>query len=504
MPETGKYNTITECREALLRGEISASELTLLYLKRIRTTEPAIGAYLTVCETEAEAAAEQADRILQALRKQTENVVCNNMGQYTLLGIPYACKDNLVTRGIRTTCASRILENFVPPYDAAAAEHMRNAGAVLLGKTNLDEFAMGSACENSALGKTVHPLDKTRSPGGSSGGSAAAVAAGEAVFALGSDTGGSARQPASFCGLVSMKPTYGLVSRYGLVEFASSMDTVCPVTRTVADNRMVLSAMAGADKRDMTSLDLPDVWYTSLGRESLVCDLKKKRIAVAADIDGHCDRATAENTRRAARLLEEAGCAVEEVSLPSPRHALEVYVILTAAESSSNLARYDGIRYGTGGKGDSYREICADARTSGFGEEVTRRILTGTYALSAAHGGKYFHTIKNVQLEIQRQMETILERYDAVLMPTTGSVAFPLAAGERAENRYDSDRFTVYANLTGLPAIQLPSGGDGHLPTGVSLLGRRCGELELYRMAQYLEEALAEANRREVSIYGGI
>ena len=494
--------TVVECRRALLAGEISAVELTGMFLKRIAEQDGELGAYLTVCGNEAMEAAKRADGILAGLRG---DVVQNNrIKQYALAGIPYACKDNLSTRGIRTTCASRMLEHFVPPFSAAAVERMEGAGAVLLGKTNLDEFAMGSASENSALGKTVHPMDKTRSPGGSSGGSAAAVAAGEAVFALGSDTGGSARQPASFCGLVSMKPTYGLIPRYGLVEFASSMDTVCPMTRTVEDNRLVLAALAGHDSRDMTSLALPEAWYTTLAEDALVCDLKGKRIALAADIDRQCDTATAENTRRAAKLLEEAGCIVEEVPLPSPERALEVYVILTAAESSSNLARYDGIRYGTVGTGNSYREMGASARSAGFGEEVTRRILTGTYALSEAHGGKYFHKIKNVQQNILNRTEELLTRYDAILMPTTGSVAFPLSAGEKPEDRYDSDRFTVYANLTGLPAVQIPSGGDGHLPTGVSLLGRRYGELDLYRLAKRLEEALAEANRTEACGYGRV
>ncbi|MBR5444897.1 MAG: Asp-tRNA(Asn)/Glu-tRNA(Gln) amidotransferase subunit GatA, partial [Clostridia bacterium] len=404
-------------------------------------------------------------------------------------------------KGIRTTCASRMLEHFIPPYDAAAVERLGGNGAVLLGKTNMDEFAMGSACENSALGRTVHPLDKTRSPGGSSGGSAAAVAAGEAVFALGSDTGGSARQPASFCGLVSMKPTYGLIPRYGLVEFASSMDTICPMTRTVADNRLVLAALAGADSRDMTSVSPPAGWLAGQAEKH---SGKGRRIALAADMDRFCDAATAANTRRAAELLAGMGYAVEEVPLPSPEHALETYVILTAAESSSNLARYDGIRYGRSGEGGSYREIGSDARTGGFGEEVTRRILTGAYALSAAHGGKYFHKIRNVQENIIRQTEALLERYDAILMPTTGSAAFLLSDGEKTENRYDSDRYTVYANLTGLPAIQIPSGGNGSLPTGLSLLGRRFGEGELFDMAEVLEGMLEDTIKAEVKAYGGV
>ncbi len=487
-----ELTTVSGCRKALEKGDITAAELTKLYLRRIEERDGEIGAYLTVCAEAAEKAAVRADEILQT----------DAVGEKkTLLGIPYACKDNIVTKGIRTTCASRMLEDFVPPYDAVAVERLRESGAVLLGKTNMDEFAMGSACENSALGKTVHPLDPVRSPGGSSGGSAAAVAAGEAVFALGSDTGGSARQPASFCGLVSMKPTYGLIPRYGLVEFASSMDTICPMTRTVEDNRLVLMALAGADSRDMTSVSPPEGWYV---RKESRDSRKGRRIALAADIDRFCDTATAANTRRAAELLANMGFTVEEVPLPSPEHALETYVILTAAESSSNLARYDGIRYGRSGDGSSYREIGSDARTGGFGEEVTRRILTGTFALSAAHGGKYFHKIKNVQENIIRQTAVLLERYDAILMPTTGSAAFPLAAEDKAENRYDSDRYTVYANLTGLPAIQIPSGGDGKLPTGLSLLGRRFGEMELYELAEELEEMLADKMKTEVKAYGGI
>lgn len=482
--------TIQWCRQKLDAGEMTAAELAALCLSKV---DPAIGAYLTLCADRAMEQAKAADVLLQS-----------HPADMPLLGIPYACKDNLVTAGLRTTCASRMLEAFVPPYSATAVERMEQSGAVLLGKTNLDEFAMGSDCTHSALGKTVNPLDKTRSPGGSSGGSAAAVAAGEAVFAIGSDTGGSARQPAAFCGLVAMKPTYGLIPRYGLVEFASSMDTICPMTRTVADNRMVLAALAGPDKRDMTALHLSDDWYATLRTAALDVELPAQRIAqhiatriaVVKGWDVNVDAATAQNTARVIQKLTENGWLVEEVALPE--HALEVYVILTAAEASSNLARYDGIRCGTPGTGDSYRSMGADARTAGFGDEVTRRILTGAYALSKAHGGAYFHKIKAVQQDITEAVETILTRYAAILMPTTGSVAFPLLQDSQRVDRYDSDRFTVYANLTGLPAIQLPSGGDGRLPTGVSFLGKRYGEVELYRLAAWLEKALAVENETEV------
>lgn len=299
-----------------------------------------------------------------------------------------------------------------------------------------------------------------------------------------------------------MKPTYGLVSRYGLVEFASSMDTICPMTHTVEDNRTVLSALAGPDSRDMTSLHLSDAWYAELRTATLETELVPQRIAVVKDWDVGVDEATAQNTIRVMQRLEENGYLVEEVALPE--NALEVYVILTAAEASSNLARYDGIRYGTPGtQGDSYRTIAADARTAGFGAEVTRRILTGTYALSKAYDGQYFCKIKAVQRDIIRTVEAILETYDAILMPTTGSVAFPLQQDGEHIDRYDSDRFTVYANLTGLPAIQLPSGvgvnsNGGHLPTGVSFLGKRYGELALYRLAYWLEKALETEMEREV------
>lgn len=474
MPEK---NTFAWCSQTAQ----SPVERTEQCLAVIEQKEPQIGAFLTVCAKEA---MEQAQ---QLSAKDT----------MPLYGIPYACKDNLVTAGIRTTCASQMLADFVPPYSATVVERLAKAGAILVGKTNMDEFAMGSDCAHSAFGQTKNPLDKTKSTGGSSGGSAAAVASGEAFFALGTDTGGSARQPASFCGLVAMKPTYGLVSRYGLVEFASSMDTVCPMTHTVEENRLVLSVLAGPDPKDMTSLHLPDTWYAELRDAPLDTELTPKRIAVIQGWNVQVDAATANNTARVIKRLEDNGHMVEEVALPE--NALAVYVILTAAESSSNLARYDGIRYGTPGThGDSYRTIGADARTAGFGDEVTRRILTGTYALSKAHGGQYFHKIKTVQQEIIRSVETILETYDAILMPTTGSVAFPQAEDGAHMDRYDSDRFTIYANLTGLPAIQLPSGGDGRLPTGVSFLGRRCGELALYRLAAWLEKELEKENETEV------
>jgi len=345
-------------------------------------------------------------------------------------------------------------------------------------------------------------LDSSRSPGGSSGGSAVAVAAGEAAFALASDTGGSARLPASFCGLVAMKPTYGLISRYGLVEMASSMDTVSPMTRTVEENRLILSVLAGGDPRDMTTVALSPSWFEDLERDEIGEQKKPLRVGFVQSFADLCYESVAKATHKAARIFIENHAVVETVEMPSPEKALAVYVILTAAEVSSNLARYDGIRFGCGSEGENFRDIYVQARTSGFGEEVTRRMLTGAYALASAHGGAYFHTIKGVQKELCSQVEDLLEQYDVLLMPTAATTAPLLSAQEKADQAYDSDQFTVYANLTGLPAIQIPFGEDGGMPIGVSLLGKRFGEPTLYRAAALLE-AYSVAHTKE-GTNGGI
>lgn len=468
-----KYKSVWEASAALSRGEVTSTVLTEELLEQIHASP--FGAYLTVCDDVALAAAKRADKLRWS----------NPTGVHPLCGIPYSLKDNFVTVGVQTTCASRILAGFVPQYDSTVNEKLRNCGAVLVGKTDMDEFAMGSAGHYSAYGRCVNPLDPTKSAGGSSTGAAASVAAGEAYFALGSDTGGSARQPASFCGLVAMKPTYGLVSRFGLVEFASSMDTICPITRTVADNRLVLSAIAGPDIRDMTTIT------ADLYEERCTDSLEGLRVGVMAGYEVLCDTATAHATERMVTILMEAGAHVTTVQMPSPEIAVDVYVTTAAAEACSNLARYDGIRYGVGAEGANFADVVTNARTMGLGAEVKRRILAGKFALSSVLNGDYYRRVSAVRAKIGREIGEILQKVDVILLPTTATVAFPaVLQGVDPDVLYESDAFTVYANLTGLPALQIPSGGDGTLPCGISFLGGRCQESVLYTIASYCERMI--------------
>lgn len=470
-----KYKTIEAAARALSRGETTAVSLTENVLTRIHASP--YGAYLTVCD---ETALEMARKADSARREHPDTV-------HPLCGIPFSLKDNFMTAGIRTTCASRLLSDFVPPYDAAVYERLRDRGAVLVGKTDMDAFAMGSSGRYSALGHCVNPLDPMRSAGGSSTGAAASVAANEAFFALGSDTGGSARQPAAFCGLVAMKPTYGRVSRYGLAAFASSMDTVCPITHSVWDNRLVFDAIAGRDPRDMTSVDA-DMDKDVPGSERGISSLAGLRVGVMHEYGKLCDETVRRCTARIAEMLADAGAIVTAVPLPPPETAVDVYLTTAAAEASSNLARYDGIRYGTPAGGDSFTEMVTDARTMGLGEEVKRRILAGKFALSSVYNGDYYRRVSGVRAEIGRRFEKILREVDVILLPTTGTVAFPtVSRDENPETLYGSDSFTVYANLTGLPAVQIPSGGDGRLPCGVMFMGKRFTEHFLYDLAGIVE-----------------
>lgn len=484
--KSGFFNEITalslRALSALLHErKISAVEATEAYLRAIERNEGAVGAYITVTDSLARENAVAADRILGRAPGEAD----------ALCGVPFSIKDNIAVRGARMTCASRILSNFVPVYSATVCEKLWERGAVALGKTNMDEFAMGSACETSAFGPTYNPLDLARSPGGSSGGAAASVAAGEAAFALGTDTGGSARQPAAFCGLVAMKPTYGRVSRYGMTELASSYDQICPITRTVADNALVLSAVCGCDRRDMTSLSEEAADFTAFATTS-VDSLVGLRVGLMADFSAFCEPAVSRSASRAAKKLERLGATVEEVALPSPDMALAIYMLTMAAEASSNLARYDGIKYGRA------EEDAASSRSVGFGEEVRRRILIGTRVLSSGEAGDYYRRATAARRELVRRMDEIFRVYDVILTPTTGSVAFPVRAdGENPTSRYESDRFSVYANLTGCPAVTLPCGGDGALPCGATLMGRRLSEGTLYRAAALLEEELREEVERE-------
>jgi len=485
MKKTDNVRSLTawELSEALRAGALSAAEVTEEYLAAVREREPDIHAYITVTEKLARENAASADI---RLREGTGGALC---------GIPFSVKDNLTVKGYPTTCASRMLADFVPPYSATVCEKLWEEGAVVLGKTNMDEFGMGSSCEKSVFGPTANPLDPTKVPGGSSGGAAASVAAGEAAFALGTDTGGSARQPAAFCGLVSMKPTYGLVSRYGMVELASSLEQICPITKDVRDNALVLSAICGEDSRDMTSLPGCGGDFTGLNGElpGGMGEGGRLRIGIFAGFDAFCDDITARCVGRAAGTLSGFGVTVDEVQLPSPDLARDIYMITMAAEASSNLARYDGIRYGSAA-GD-----VTETRSAGFGEEVRRRIITGTFALSSLYKGDYYRKIKSAGAELCRLVDALFETYDMLIMPTAGTTAFALGAYDRDPGGlYSSDRFTVYANLTGCPALTIPCGGDGVLPCGLTLMGPKRSEKRLYETAAVLEAEWKDIIGREV------
>ena len=474
--------TAAQLSACLHRRELSASDAASAYLGRMTLREREINAYITPTARRALEAAAEADRRLAG---EDAPALC---------GIPYAAKDNLAVAGVRMTCASEMLADFVPDYTAAAVERADRAGGVLLGKTNMDEFAMGSSTERSIAGATRNPLDVTCSAGGSSGGSAAAVAAHEAVWAIGSDTGGSTRQPASFCGLVSLKATYGLVSRRGMTELASSLDCVCPITRTVTDCALAMNLLAGQDTGDMTSFS-SDEDYT-IGLDAGVSGM---RIGVVQpEVLAECEPAVKRAMDRAVRLLEALGARIETVELPLEM-ALEIYMVVAAAEASSNLARFDGLRYGSAKEGATASDQMRAAISAGFGDEVKRRILTGAYALSSTYGGGYYRKIKAAQATVCRETDAVLGPLDAVLLPTASGAAFRL--GSYADNPtalYRSDCFTTIANLTGLPALQLPGGGDGHLPVGISFMGKKRSEKTLFRAAYALESELSAFLGREV------
>lgn len=459
----------------LAARRISARELSEAYLQKIRENEPRIGAYLTLDEGGALAAADAVD----ARRAAGEALS-------PLAGIPMAVKDNICTVGLRTTCASRMLQGFVPPYDATVIERLRKAGAVLLGKTNMDEFGMGSTCENSALGKTCNPLDTARVAGGSSGGSAAAVAAGEAAFALGSDTGGSARLPAAYCGVVGLRPTRGRVSRYGLVGFAPSLDTVAPITRTVRDNATVLAAIAGADPRDATA-NAPtcDDFSRDMdqGVRGLVLALPRESlVGLSPDVRAALDAAV--------RQLESLGARVEEIGMPALSHALSAYYVISSAEASSTLARFDGVRYGTRVASGSMDALYQGSRSAGLGDEVKRRILLGTYVLSAGYYDEYYKKAQAAASALRAATVSVLANFDAILTPTALSVAPLLGAQRDPVSLWRGDVLTVPASVAGLPALSFPFGkGEGGMPVGLQLMGAPFGEGMLYRIAAALEES---------------
>ncbi|MBU4175472.1 MAG: Asp-tRNA(Asn)/Glu-tRNA(Gln) amidotransferase subunit GatA [Actinobacteria bacterium] len=465
--------------ESIREGEISAVDATTAFLERIREVEAIVNAYINVSYEEAARRAEMIDAMLAEGRDPGP-----------LAGVPIAVKDLLSTRGFTTTCGSRMLENFVPVYDATVVGRVGEAGMVMLGKANMDEFAMGSSTETSYFGPTRNPWNPDTVPGGSSGGSAAAVSAGEAPWALGSDTGGSIRQPAAMCGIVGMKPTYGLVSRYGLVAFASSLDQVGPMARNVGDCAALLGVIAGHDPMDSTSIPAEKVDYQ--GR--LDGEVRGLKVGVVKEISSRgIDEGVLERFRAAVSKLEGLGMEVGEISLPSFEYALSAYYVIAPAEASSNLARFDGVRYGfrASAEGEDIWEMYDRTRSIGFGSEVKRRIILGTYVLSAGYYDAYYGQARKVRTLIVKEFERAFRTYDVLVSPTTPSVAFRL--GEKVDDpltMYLSDMCTIPVNLAGIPAISLPCGLSEGMPVGFQLMGPALGEATVLNVAYALESEL--------------
>jgi aspartyl-tRNA(Asn)/glutamyl-tRNA(Gln) amidotransferase subunit A len=470
--------SIRELHQQLTSKTRSATEITQEALARIAALEPELRSFLAVT-------AEQA--IAQAQRVDAKISAGEDIG--LLAGIPLGIKDNLCTKGIRTTCGSKILENFVPPYESTVTQKLHELGAVMVGKTNLDEFAMGSSTENSAYQVTANPWDISRVPGGSSGGSAAAVAGEECVVSLGSDTGGSIRQPASFCGVVGFKPTYGLVSRYGLVAYASSLDQIGPFGRTVEDAAILLQAIAGYDPKDSTSLNVEIPDYT----KSLTPDLKGKKVGVIQETFGEgLDSTVATAVQKAIQQFKELGAEVQEISCPRFRYGLPTYYVIAPSEASANLARYDGVKYGFRVQDpENLMSMYTKTRATGFGSEVKRRIMIGTYALSAGYYDAYYLKAQKVRTLIKQDFEKAFEQVDVLVCPTSPTTAFK--AGEKTSDplsMYLSDLMTIPVNLAGLPGLSLPCGFDEQgLPIGLQIIGNVLREDQVLQAAYAYEQA---------------
>ncbi len=473
---TKQFATVVDIAQDIASGKTSAVEVLEQHLARITEREGEINAFNLVTTERARATAQQIDADIKAGKP---------VGP--LAGVPVALKDNMCTRGIETTCSSKILEGWKPPYDATVVTRLQQAGAVMVGKTNLDEFAMGSSTENSAFGPTKNPLDTSRVPGGSSGGSAAAVAAGFAAASLGSDTGGSIRQPASLCGLVGVKPTYGLVSRQGIVAFASSLDQVGPFTHTVADAALMMEVIGGHDPLDSTSLPQPMPSLTSV----LGQGVKGMRIGRLADMPDGCEPEVLARMDAAYVALQAAGATIVDISLPSLSYCLTAYYLVAPAEASSNLARYDGVRYGMRVETGDLHSMYGATRAAGFGAEVKRRIMLGTYALSAGYFDAYYGKALKVRRLIANDFAAAYEKCDVILTPTSPTVAFPL--GDKTSDpltMYLCDIFTIPTNLAGHAAMSVPFGTGAHnLPVGVQVLAPALGEQTMFRVAAELERA---------------
>ncbi len=482
---SGPSDSALEIAAAVRAGERSAVEVVDAHLAQIEAHEPAVHAFNVVMAEQARAAAADIDARVAA-----------GEDPGPLAGVPVALKDNMCTNGVPTTCSSKMLDGWKPPYDATAVERVRAAGAIAIGKTNLDEFAMGSSTENSAFGATKNPHDLNAVPGGSSGGSAAAVAAGFAPLALGSDTGGSIRQPAALCGVVGLKPSYGAVSRYGLIAFASSLDQIGPFTRTVADTAALYDAISGHDGRDSTSIPEP-MEATVPHLDDGVAGLRVGIISelFSGELASGFEPEVLAQTRAAADALAAAGATVDEVSVPSTIYGLSAYYLIAPAEASSNLARYDGVRYGhredgaanTGG-------MMTASRTAGFGSEVKRRIMLGTYALSAGYYDAFYGKAQRVRTLIINDFDRAYADYDVLLSPTSPCVAFPFGAKSDPLTMYLNDVATIPSNLAGHPAISVPFGaGRDGLPVGVQILAPMLKEADLIRVSAVLENAAQES-----------
>ncbi|AQQ52449.1 Asp-tRNA(Asn)/Glu-tRNA(Gln) amidotransferase subunit GatA [Planococcus lenghuensis] len=467
--------TADELQRLIKAGELSFADVTQEAFDRIRELDPEVAAFLQLNEEQATARA-----------KELEQTPASERGP--LFGMPIGVKDNIVTEGIETTASSRILEGFIPIYDATVVRKLKDAGMVITGKLNMDEFAMGSSNENSYYKKTKNPWNLQTVPGGSSGGSAAAVAAGEVPFALGSDTGGSIRQPAAFCGVVGMKPTYGRVSRFGLIAFASSLDQIGPVTRTVEDNAKLLQVISGHDDMDSTSADVPVPDFAA----ALTGDIKGLRIGVPKEYLGE---GVSEGARQAVldalRVLEEKGATWEEISMPHSKYALSTYYLLSSSEASSNLARFDGIRYGyRTNQAENLLDFYMNTRAEGFGDEVKRRIMLGTYALSSGYYDAYYKKAQKTRTLIKQDFDQAFEKFDVIIGPTTPTPSFNI--GEKIDDpltMYANDILTIPVNLAGIPAISVPCGFDNGLPLGLQIIGRPFDEETIYRTAHVFEQA---------------
>jgi aspartyl-tRNA(Asn)/glutamyl-tRNA(Gln) amidotransferase subunit A len=470
-------NKLAELHQLLHKKDLSISDLVDESYKRIALVDSQVQAFLTLDEEQARKTAKLFDEKLKTDERKG-----------LLFGMPIGVKDNIVTKGLRTTCASKILENFDPIYDATVVQKLQRAETITIGKLNMDEFAMGSSTENSGFQTTRNPWNLETVPGGSSGGSAAAVAAGEVLFTLGSDTGGSIRQPASFCGVVGLKPTYGRVSRFGLVAFASSLDQIGPITRTVEDNAYLLQAISGLDPMDSTSANVEVPNFV----EALTGDVRGLKIAVPKEYLGEGVSVTVrQSVLDALKVLEKLGAVWEEVSLPHSKYALATYYLLSSSEASANLSRFDGVRYGyRTPNADNLIDLYKNTRAEGFGEEVKRRIMLGTFALSSGYYDAYYKKAQKVRTLIKKDFEDVFEKYDVIIGPTTPTPAFKI--GENVDDpltMYANDILTIPVNLAGVPGISVPCGFDGGLPLGLQIIGKHFDEATVYRVAHAFETA---------------